>query len=322
MNSFEHDSPSHGKSDNPLVQSQPTQLPTQGAYMPPPSVWLDSANEEEGLNWIGLLHSFRRKWLPGALIGSVLATLVAGLMFLLIPVNHEAVALLRVRMSRLELLDNRTHLSSEREYGTYKQTQAALMASPYVLNAAIRSPEIQALGIISAEDHPVAYLEDELRVEFPGDSEILRVSLAAENDKEAIKVVDAVVRAYTEEIAQSERTDVTKRLDLLRATHRNNTRTIQEMTDDISRSWLQILAPSDSAQAEIKQKIAESELRNIETAERLQVENEFLNVGKLVSYMSSHDGSATFKERRIRQNLKSKTNSRTRPGVLRTSPGN
>ena len=269
------DNPSLGNGENSLVQSHPTQLPSQAAYMPPPSVWLDNAGEDEGLNWMGLLHSFRRKWLPGALIGSVLASLVAGLMFFLIPVNHEAVALMRVRMAREELLQNRNaRYASEREYATYKQTQAALMSSPYVLNAAVRSPEIQALGIISTEDHPVAYLEDELRVEFPGDSEILRVSLAAENDKEAIKVVDAVVRAYTEEIAQSERNDVTKRLDLLRATHRNNTRTVQEMTSDIEKLASEI-GTGDSAQAEVNQNIAESELRNLER-QKIDLEDKYM----------------------------------------------
>ena len=269
------DNPLENAGENPLVQTQSTNLPSQAAYMPPSPVWLDAAGEEEGLNWIGLLHSFRRRWLPGALIGLVLGAIVGGLMLFLIPENYEARALLRVRMNREQLLNTRnSSIVSQQEYATYKQTQAALMASPYVLNAAIRSPEIQALGIISGEEHPVAYLEDELRVEYPGDSEILRVSLAAANDAEATKVVDAVVKAYSEEIAQSERNDLTRRLDLLRSTRRTNVRDIQQMTEAIEKLAIEIGTP-DSAAAQINQSIAESELKSLER-QKMALENDFM----------------------------------------------
>ena len=144
------DNPLDSASVNPLVQTQTANLPSQSAYMPPSPVWLDTGSEDEGLNWIGLLHSFRRRWLPGALIGLVLGGIVGAIMFLLVPENYEARALMRVRMNQNDLLNaNKGGYVTQQEYAVYKQTQAALMSSPYVLNSAIRSPEIQTLGIIS-----------------------------------------------------------------------------------------------------------------------------------------------------------------------------
>ena len=270
------DNPLDSASENPLVQTQHSNLLSQSAYMPPSPVWLDAGSEDEGLNWMGLLHSFRRRWLPGTLIGLVIGGIVGALMFLMIPENYEARALLRVRMSQNDLLDaGKRNYASQQEYAVYKQTQAALMASPYVLNAAIRSPEIQSLGIISTEDHPVAYLEEELRVEYPGDSEILRVTLAAANDKEAIQVVNAVVKAYSEEIAQSERNDLTRRLELLRSTHRNNVRESQQLNETIEKLAADIGTP-DSAAAMVNQNIAESELKYLER-QKMDLESDFMN---------------------------------------------
>ena len=53
------------------------------------------------------------------------------------------------------------------------------------------------------------------------------------NAKAAGRLINAVARSYVEEIAQAERVDITKRLDLLRSTHRHNERTIQEISSDI-----------------------------------------------------------------------------------------
>ena len=60
-------------------------------------MWLDGAPGDEGIDFSVFLHCLRRKWLPGLLIGSVLAAIVSGLLFFLIPVSFQAISLLRVK---------------------------------------------------------------------------------------------------------------------------------------------------------------------------------------------------------------------------------
>lgn len=290
-----------GHSETSLTPSQGHSLPSH-AYTPPAPIWLDSNDEESGVDVLGLLHSLRRRWLPAALIGGVLATIVAALLQMLIPVKSEAVALLRVNMFNREVISSRFSSGGGNQisYEVYKQTQAALLTSPFVLRAALRPPEIQQLSIVreAPDDKPVALLADNIKAEYPGNSEILRVSMSGSDDKEVKTMVDAVVNAYLDEVAQAERNRNAERLDLLRSQHRQNIRDIQEMTDDIQRLGSEI-GTSDSDLAKLNQQIEQSQLRGIER-ERQQVLTQLQNAqsrffvmqaarqGRLVNH-SPHD---------------------------------
>ena len=93
----------------------------------------------------------------------------------------------------------------------YKATQQQLLVSRFVLAAALRDREVAKLPSIRREQRtgdPVRWIKGQLRVTFPGDAEIMEVSLTAENPEEAATLVKAVVDAYLHEFVN---TDVDRR---------------------------------------------------------------------------------------------------------------
>ena len=87
----------------------------------------------------------------------------------------------------------------------YKGTQQQLLTSDVVLIAALRKPEAASLAVVQKEDDPVRWLAKNLRVDYPGNAEIMRVSLAGDQPEEAAVLVGAVVDAYMNEVVDAER---------------------------------------------------------------------------------------------------------------------
>ena len=246
-----------GPSRQMVTTSDPATL-ASSAWVPPSPMWLDGAPGEEGLDFSVFLHSLRRRWLPGLLIGGVLSTLVAGLLFFLIPVSFEAISLIRVKRTEPYLLEK--IVSSDQEYMAYKQTQATLLTSPFVLTAALRQPGIQQLPMIRAEsENPLGWLADELRVFYPGDSEIMQVGMSGDSGEDLKKIVDAVVDAYLYEIAQSEKTEKSKQLQTLRNQRRTNEIAIKEKSD-IVHNLAEEIGSSDSDMARLRQFLEQDNL--------------------------------------------------------------
>ena len=125
------------------------------------------------------------------------------------------------------------------DYMTYKETQATLLKSSFVIHAALRpdpDPEkdISQLPMVRSDkwlgvwpikrERPVAWLEDAITVNLAGESELLRVRLRGKDRKETRQVLDAVVAAYKSEIVNKERLDKVRMLSSLkkRFTRKNN----------------------------------------------------------------------------------------------------
>ena len=89
---------------------------------------------------------------------------------------------------------------STSSFEVFKGTQQQMLTSDVVLVAALRKPEAASLAAVKKEDDPVRWLARNLRVEFPGNAEIMRVSLTGEKPDEAAVLVGAVVDAYMNEV--------------------------------------------------------------------------------------------------------------------------
>jgi capsular exopolysaccharide synthesis family protein len=152
------------------------------------------------------LHAVRRHWLLGTVLGVILGAVACVCAWFLLPHNYTAVSLLQVSM-REEAIMSQSNMgySIQQEFENYKNTQAQLLRSPFVLNTALRKPEISKLAMIQREKpNEIAWLQDHLSVSFPGDSEIMQVSLTDRDPKEVMKVVRAVVEAYKNEVIDKE----------------------------------------------------------------------------------------------------------------------
>ena len=229
-------------------------------WAPPSQMWLDGTPGEEGIDLTSFLHCLRRKWLPGLLVGGVLATIVSALLWILIPISFEAISLVRVKRTEPYLL--KKTISSDQEYMAYKQTQATLITSPFVLTAALREPGITQLPMVAREENQLDWLTDEIRVVYPGDSEIMQVGMHGDKIEDLKKIVDAVVKAYLYEIANSEKTEKSKQLQTLRAQRRINEQALKEKSEIINRLSEEI-GSSDDEMARLRSIIEQDQLRQL-----------------------------------------------------------
>ena len=98
------------------------------------------------------------------------------------------------------------------DFLTYMRTQSARVKSRYVLNAALKAETVKQLPLVTEQTDPVAWLDEELKVEFTDNSEILTVSLAGREPQSVVAVVNAVTQAYLQEIENQERKSRSRRV--------------------------------------------------------------------------------------------------------------
>ncbi len=108
---------------------------------------------------------------------------------------YTAVSLLQISAAQQAIVFQ-TEDRSQNSFEIYKGTQQQLLTSDVVLTSALRKPEAARSPVIQKEADPVRWLANNLRVEYPGNAEVMRVSLTGTNSDEAALLVRAVVEAY------------------------------------------------------------------------------------------------------------------------------
>lgn len=98
----------------------------------------------------------------------------------------------------------------------FRQSQARLIKSTYVISAALRRPGISQISLIEAQSDPVEWLRDELEFEFPEDETILRISLRSKEPQDAVALINAVTEAYFEAVVDPADLQTQMRFKLLK----------------------------------------------------------------------------------------------------------
>ena len=95
---------------------------------------------------------------------------------------------------------------NEREFEILRRTQVELMKSDYVLQAALRNPQIAALRVLKSQRDPIAWLHDHLEVEWPRDSELLAIRLHCTEGAvpDSALLLNSVASAYQNEVVFTE----------------------------------------------------------------------------------------------------------------------
>ncbi len=248
----------------------PSQLVTAGQQYPPPAtwhaptdMWLDAGQEDQGFNIRKFLHSLRRTWLPSVLAGLALALTLAGFLWFLVPERYQASGLVRVNIANRGVFERNAYSVNEREYAIFKETQAQLVKSPFVLARALRDEEIRQLPLLQRRNEaPETYLERQLSVTYPGRAEFLKIGLSGPNKEEVKKIVDAVMTAYLEQAHQMERNAITERLDMLKQQKNDNMRRMREESEEIRKLADQVGA-EDSEKVKAQQLIEMQQLQSL-----------------------------------------------------------
>ena len=209
------------------------------------------------------LHALRRHWLMAAGIGLLLAAILGPAVWFLIGDQFAAGSLLRIAMQENTIAFQTDLEGVDRDrFEIYKNTQQQLVSSRFVLLAALRKPEISRLPVIKHEQRtgdPVRWLEKQLSVGFPGRAEIMSVSLSRRDPKEATTLVQAVVRAYLDEVVNAELDQKRERLNELTSAYIEKEGEAREKREALKTLAAQ-LGTSDKETLTLQQQLALEEL--------------------------------------------------------------
>ena len=201
----------------------------------------------------GLLLAFQRRWRVAVMFAVPAAVIAAVVAWLTVPAPFTAFALLRMEAVEQRLVFQTAETNAD--FGTYRRTQMALIKSRFVVNAALRKPNIAALTTVRKQAFPVQWLEESLVVDAYDSPEILRISLTGDEPTELAEIVNAVKDAYLEEVVNAERKQrITRLNDLERIfeTTEEKVRLKEKRVNDLA----QELGTGDVQALTIKQQMA------------------------------------------------------------------
>lgn len=181
---------------------------------------------------------------------------------------------IRIRPPQQLLLD--AEIEHQGRFEVYRQTQARLIKSVFVLQRAIRSPEIAQLELIRRQSRPVDWLDENLTVSFPG-TEFMRVSLPGHQSAEAAAIINAVVDAYMREAVDKDDEGRRRRLTKIEKISAGLSREIERLEADRRRQRELMTAPPQPGVALLELEMMRQEytrlrLRRIQLEAALAVE--------------------------------------------------
>ena len=160
-----------------------------------------------------LLHALRRrKWLA-VFLGLVLGGSLGAVGWILSPTKYEAAAWLRVNLKEPSIYSN----SGEgADFEAYRRIQMAAIKGNVVINKALDLKTVQDSPIIRRNiADPTTWLADNIMADFPGNGDLMKVSLRDVDSSGVTDVVNGVVEAFKKEIVDKERNDKLIRRDNL-----------------------------------------------------------------------------------------------------------
>ena len=164
---------------------------------------------------LGLFKALRRRWVPAIGLGLLLAAVIGPATWRLVPkAKYTAKGSMQVatRPKRIMFEPN----EGMSEFRTYQKTQQAMVKNRKILNHALSQPEIARLQTVAEQVDADEWLEEQLKVEFAGGSEIMQISLSGDRPEDLAKIVNSVIKSYMYLSVEQEHQDRVERLEKLK----------------------------------------------------------------------------------------------------------
>lgn len=236
-----------------------------------------------GMDASWFINSLRRRWLLATCMGLLLAALVGGLLFWLFPESDTAIARFLVKAEQDTMIYRDIDTSRTEDYDIFRATQIAQIRNFDVLDAALKDKKLQNVKALKEADDRFAWLQENIDVNFVGESELLQVSMTLDESTENLEnLVNAVCLAYLDKVVMEDRNDRYKVRDALSDTHRKMKEEIRKKWDDYLRIAKEIGVAQDGnfdptvhlLRTEISEKMkAKARLEN----EIMQIRQEYLS---------------------------------------------
>jgi translation initiation factor IF-2 len=137
----------------------------------------------------------------------------------------------------------------------YRSTQQQMMKTPFVLNTALRKEGVSGLQELVEAPSAMEWLQKSIKVEFPDNGEIMRASVETQSGDSCVKIINAVVEAYMDEVVLNERNDRLKRLDNLERVYSEAEQKVRTKRSEL-RALATALGTSDSDSLTVAQENA------------------------------------------------------------------
>lgn len=204
-----------------------------------------------------VLSAIRRGWRIALPLGICLAAASAFAAWQLFTPKYSASAYLRIDASDRPLIfktaDDATGQGGD--FNLYKSTQQQLVRTPFVLKAALRDTKLSSVVEIAEQEDPVNWLKDNLKVAFPGNGEIMQISIETISPTACVPIVNGVVDAYMQEVVMTDRNERLKRLDTLEKVFSERTNQVRSKRVEL-KNLAATLGTSDTSSLTVAQQNA------------------------------------------------------------------
>jgi hypothetical protein len=160
----------------------------------------------------------RPNWGSSLFSALLLGAACGALVWYLLPTQSEASAFLRVSATTPSIW----HGENGPDFESYRRNQMAMIKGNVVINKALDEKAVQDSPVIRRNSaDPTNWLSENLSVEFPGNGELMKVSLRDVDPAGVTDIVNGVVTAFMKEVVDKERNDKLIRRDNLDKKLRN-----------------------------------------------------------------------------------------------------
>jgi len=173
---------------------QPAPEPRKPAAAPPSATQPPTLTSTPDA--LSLLKALRRRWFLAGAVGILMAGLVGGAAWMLLPIRYTAFALLQVSSKPNPLTERQ---NNREEFTLMQKTIAQRLKSREVLMRTLSQDPVRHLGLI--KKHPdtlstLTWMEEYLKIEIQDNSELLTVSLTGEDPGDLQVIVNNMVKSF------------------------------------------------------------------------------------------------------------------------------
>jgi capsular exopolysaccharide synthesis family protein len=192
------------------------------------------------LSAMSILRALRRRQTLALSVAILLTAIAAPAALFLVPeAKYKAQARLLVAAQPPKVLFQTVETEGHDDYKRYQNTQQTLVKSQLVLKAAMRDRKLDNLPMVRKQADPIAWLQDELKVEFVANSEVMEIALSGDSPKELAVIVNAMSEAYMDQVVNFElkpRQERHDRLKTIQTAYKENLKERREMLRKLAES--------------------------------------------------------------------------------------
>ena len=194
------------------------------------------------------------------------------------PPTHRVTALFRVARRQPSLVGNSLPVD-DREWEILCKTQVALIKSYFVLQDALRDPEINQLPLVRQQEDAVGWLDRNVLVFPPTHSEVLRIEMLCHDSEvdQCRKLVDAVADAYEDQVIFAARKKERNTRDVLAMNLVRLNGEKRRKMEDFQQLARELGSAEHTAESRVRQELAIRRLERIEDV-LMELESELLQV--------------------------------------------